>query len=88
MLKKAKAAERRDVERAAEFVVLKAKRQDLTAKTLPGDHTSEVRGGPKRVELEWARHSRLFLVRNATRLSSDFMRRKELADRANAKKGC
>jgi len=40
------------------------------------------------VELEMARQSRLFLVRNATRLGSDFMRRKELADRANSKKDC
>jgi hypothetical protein len=62
------------VERAVEEVRLKALRQDLTARTLPGDPTSEVRGGPKRRELDWAVETHMFLARNAKR-GADFARR-------------
>jgi len=64
LLKRARAAEKRDMERAFDELQLKAKRLNLTAKTLPGDPTSEVRAGPKRASLAPAKLARLFLVRN------------------------
>jgi hypothetical protein len=64
LLKRARAAEKREHERAADEAALKAKRLHLTAKHLPGDPTSDVRAGPKRSSFAPARTARLFLVRN------------------------
>ena len=64
LLKRARAAEKKDLERAFDELQHKAKRLNLTAKTLPGDPTSEVRAGPKRASLAPAKLARLFLVRN------------------------
>ena len=77
LLKRARAAEARAAERAVEEVALKGRRQNLTARTLPGDPTTEVRRGPPQRTFATARDARLFLLRNL-RGGADMLRRKEL----------
>jgi hypothetical protein len=79
LLKKARVAEKRDVERSLEDQRLKACRLDLTARTLPGDPTTEVRKGAPPRHFANAREAKLFLPRNA-RSGSAVLRRKTLLD--------
>lgn len=80
LLKKAKREIELSNERAALEVAKKMKRLNLTAAHAPGDATHLIKEGPKEKYFQYARESRLFLIRNLKQGNQMLRRQARLLD--------